>query len=102
MHLLERKQIDTLKADERKRDIDEGAKLAKKIDDLRRLASEEQTRLQKFRDESLKATRDEIDAVIREKENICREIESLRQEATRLKKVLEETADSITNLTHTT
>lgn len=74
MKLLEKQQVNTQKAKERKLEIDEGAKLAKKIDILRETFSKEQTNLLKFRDESLENIRKEIELGIEKKNQLYREI----------------------------
>lgn len=102
MELLKKSAIDTLKANERKREIDEGMKLASRVDKLRELASTEQTNLSKFRDTTMKAIRNEIDTEIAKKDALVRENTELREENARLKQVLEKTVEDITNLTTTT
>lgn len=54
MKLLSKLDVTKNKAVERKREIDEGAKLARKVDGLRQLSAAEESNLTKFREESLK------------------------------------------------
>src|SRR5258708_2263052 len=75
MKLLDKKTVDTLKAVERKKEVDEGAKLAKRVDNLRELSAKEEANLTKFRDESLKKIREEIEQEVQKcdvlkKENV--------------------------------
>lgn len=99
MKLLEKSVINNLKALERKREIDEGKKLAERVDKLRELSSKEQANLSEFRDHTLKAIRQEIDDALFEKEKVLRETEELINEGERLRKVIEKTLQEITNLT---
>lgn len=50
MRLLPRSEVNKAKALDRQREIDEGKKLATRVDTLRELAAEEDTNLSKFRD----------------------------------------------------
>lgn len=102
MKLLDKPSISNLKALERKREIDEGAKLAKKIDTLRELSASEQTNLSRFRDETLKKVREEIDSAMGERDALAREVVSLKEERDNLKSLLTHTEESITNLTTST
>lgn len=74
MKLLEKQQVSSLKAKERKTEIDEGAKLARRVDALREMASKEQAILTKFREETAKVIQEDIDTLIRQRDNIKREI----------------------------
>lgn len=60
MRLLQKEDIQKQKADERKREMDEGAKLAKRVDSLRELAATEQANLTKFRDASLEDIKSQV------------------------------------------
>jgi DNA repair exonuclease SbcCD ATPase subunit len=84
MKLHDRIEISDQKANERKLEIQEGAKLAKKIDALRELVAKEQNNLNKFRDESLKQIKKEIDSYIEEKNKLQTEVFELRDERIRL------------------
>lgn len=53
MKLLGKQDIAKLKASEKKRDIDEGLKLAKRVDSLREVHADEEASLEKFRHETL-------------------------------------------------
>lgn len=80
MRLLDKKEINVLKARERKMEVDQGAMLARKVDSLRELASKEQSGLIKFRDESLKKFKDEVSEITKQKRELLLEVESLREE----------------------
>lgn len=54
MRLLNQRDLDQAKAAEQKRVIDEGAKLAKRVDNLREVAADEETALDEFRKKTLK------------------------------------------------
>ncbi len=77
MQLLEKRQIDGLKAKERQQEIQEGKKLAEKVDALRELASREQTNLSKFTEESVAHLKAEIGTLIDDKEALKTEIREL-------------------------
>lgn len=87
--LLPKQEIVLLKGAERKREIDEGLKLAKKIDLLRQTASEEEANLKKFREESLKVIKEEMSKIITERDGIIIEIVELKQQKNDLKSQIE-------------
>ncbi len=60
MQLLDKFTIAKEKSFERKLEIDEGAKLALKIDTLRRTAAEEETKLSQFREKSMAQIKSDI------------------------------------------
>ena len=60
MKLLEKNKIIIQKNQERAVAVDEGYKLAKKVDSLRQVHADEQKNLIKFRNESVIKVRDEI------------------------------------------
>lgn len=94
MKLLDKKTITTQKSAERKLEIDEGAKLARKIDTLRETAAGEESRLAKFRDESLKRIKEEINLLIGQRDSIQEEIDVLELQ----KKYLQEPLDQAWNI----
>lgn len=77
MQLLDKKTITQQKNLERKLEIDEGIKLANKVDKLRQTAAEEETKLYKFRDESIKQVKKEIQDLVDRKESLKTEVEVL-------------------------
>lgn len=82
MKLLDKQEVNRLKGVERKLEVDEGVKLAKKVDALRELAAKEQTNLTKFRESSLAVVKAEIDDAIKQRDALRENIEVLtRQQA---------------------
>lgn len=66
MKLLDRKEINMAKASERRLEVEEGRKLATRVDSLRELFSKEQGSLAKYRDETVKVViQDVVDAIAR-------------------------------------
>ncbi len=90
MRLLSKEEVVTQKASERKREIDEGAKLARKVDALREESASEETRLAKFRAENLKKIGDEVSALIVERDRVSTDIEKARAEREELRKPLDQ------------
>lgn len=84
MKLLEKHEVDQLKARERKQEIDEGAKLAKKIDELRRLEADEKSRITSWRDSSLELVKGEIAEAFKERDTLRSEIQELKKVKERL------------------
>lgn len=80
MRLLPKSEIDKVKALDRQREIEEGKKLATRVDGLRELASIEETKLTAFRTKAVKETREAIDGVLAEKEALLSQISGLRHE----------------------
>lgn len=78
MKLLDKFEVQKSKALDKKREIDEGVKLAKKVDVLRETVSKEQANLIKFRDESIAKVREEIALSIAEKDKLQKEILELQ------------------------
>ena len=82
MKLLSKNEIVQQKNLERKAEIDEGAKLARKIDALREAASIEETRIAKFRDETLGVVKHDIETLVSTKvglESDVRELDEKRR-----------------------
>lgn len=80
MKLLNKKEIDIAKESERKRDIDEGLKLARRVDNLREIAAKEEQSLALFRQKTLKAINEDIRNLSSEKELLSNEVRLLRKE----------------------
>lgn len=89
MKLLTKQEITNKKATERKVEIDEGIKLARKVDGLRQIVSEEEKSLARFRSESLSHMRAEIKPLVEEKESLSEEIEKLKQQRNLLRAPLD-------------
>ena len=60
MKLLSKQEVDLAKAKDRRLEIDEGKKLAVKVDKLRQLAQDEQAKFLMWRDEQIAAVKAEI------------------------------------------
>lgn len=80
MRLLKKSEIDASKAAERKREIDDGAKLARRIDGLRQLSADEEAALEKHRVAMVTAIQHDIDEKTNERTSITTEVEKLRDE----------------------
>jgi chromosome segregation ATPase len=74
MKLLDKKKIVEIKAKERQTEINEGIKLAKRIDSLREIQAEEEKSLAVFRNATLKKINDDIKEANTELSNIQRSI----------------------------
>lgn len=80
MKLLEKNKIQELKTQERVVEVTEGAKLAKKIDNLRQMYADEQRNLVTFRNETIKNVQAEINTYFVQKEELQDEIYSLTEQ----------------------
>lgn len=80
MKLLSKTEIVASKNKERQVEIGEGAKLAHKIDVLRETAAKEETNLAKWREETMKATKKDIETLILKKTALQSEITSLTEQ----------------------
>ncbi len=89
MRLLSKSEIDKAKASEQKRTIDEGLKLARRVDNLREVASEEEASLAKFRKEQTAKINTELTSLYNSKETILGEISQLKRERRELMKPLD-------------
>ena len=94
MKILSKQEIAATKSSDRKREIDEGVKLARKIDLLRETAAKEGENLAKFREESLKILKKEIIELVTEKQKLSKEVGMLQEEKLKIRKVLEQLHDS--------
>lgn len=79
MRLLPKKEIDSQKAQERKAEIDEGVKLARRVDSLRELQATEEANLTKFRQASLAQLQMEIKPLEEQRDGLLREVTSLEE-----------------------
>lgn len=87
MKLLKKSVVAKEQAHQRKVQIDEGIKLAQRVDSLRRTRSEEEQNLEKFRENSLKIVKDEIDFFLKEKEALKGDIDFLGKQKKELLKM---------------
>lgn len=95
MKLLDKQTIVSLKGKERKQEIDEALKLAKKIDLLRETSAKEEVNLQKFRLASLNKVREEIDRLIEEKNLAQAQVTALEVKRSDLQKPLDAEWDRV-------
>lgn len=90
IRLLSKQEVDKAKAIDRKREVDEGLKLARKVDDLREIVVQEEASLEKFR----RATVANIHTATTEAQKILDQIKAevavLRREHKDLERVLAE------------
>jgi hypothetical protein len=77
MRLLPKSEIHKLKAEAQKQSIDEGVKLAKRVDRLREVASEEEASLARFRTETLASINKDIVELDEQKSTLTGEIKHL-------------------------
>ncbi len=78
--LLPKSAIDKAKALDRQREIEQGKALANRVDTLRELSAVEEKNLKEFRSKSLGTLKDEIIALLQEKNTLLIEIRSRRLE----------------------
>lgn len=81
-------------------EINEGAKLARKVDHLRETAAIEESRLSKFRTESLKTTKAEIDSLIKRRTTIEKELAVLEEKKRLLKIPLDQEWEKVKQESH--
>lgn len=80
MKLLNKRDIDKAKADDRAREVAEGQKLAKRVDVLRETAAEEEKHLEEYRTKTLSAVTREIQAKEQELVALTDHVERLKLE----------------------
>jgi len=78
--LLSKQEINQKQALQRHAEIEEGRKLAKRVDNLRELAVQEEASLASFRANTLKSINQEIKKASKEHEAILNEVKTLRGE----------------------
>lgn len=78
-------------------EINEGAKLARKVDSLRETAAAEESRLSKFRIESVKKTNEDIDALVKRRVVLEKEVDHLKEQKRILRIPLDEEWTLATN-----
>lgn len=80
MRLLSKTEINKAKSIDRQREVDEGLKLAKRVDSLREIISSEESSLEKFRVETLSKIQEDIDAEITKRNYLKREVQELQKD----------------------
>ena len=78
--LLPKQEISRLQANERRQSIEEGVKLANRVDSLRETAAQEEASLASFRRSTLKAIKAEFDQATIERDAVLTQVENLRKE----------------------
>lgn len=82
--LLDKRTVNAEVASQKKQQIDLGVSLAKKVDAIRETLNEEEATLDKFRSETLKKVRSEIDAEIQARDSLKAGNAILREERIKL------------------
>ena len=83
MRLLSKKEIQDKQRSEKQSEIAEGLKLARKIDSLREASLSEQSKLEKFRNESISSLQTELGTLQGQKDALSSEVKVLRAEKER-------------------
>lgn len=89
MKLLSRTELQKTKGEERRREIEEGVKLARRIDGMRSSIASEENNLEKYRAASVALTLDEIDDVLAKQHLAEQDLVIARAEAARLRQPLD-------------
>ena len=97
MRLLQKSAVIQAKAVDRQREVDEGAKLAKRVDSLRQLSATEEKNLLDFRDKTMAAVREEIAPIHYEKQVLLQDIEGLKVQKKLLLQPLDEKWEEVSN-----
>lgn len=95
MKLLEKNKIIALKNQERAVEVNEGYKLAKKVDSLRQTYADEQKNLINFRNETTRKVKEEIAVVFKQRDDLKEEVYSLMEEKKELLIPLDEQWDKV-------
>lgn len=80
MRLLPKQEVNIRQAQQKKAEIDEGLKLARRIDSLREIAAQEEASLASFRSSTLKAIQEDIKKLENERNAVKKEVDDLRKE----------------------
>lgn len=88
--LLPKREADKAKALDRKREVDEGAKLASRVDGLRVLVAEEEKNLRAFKEKMVPEVMAEIKTLIDRKEYLQADMEELERQRLIAKKPLDD------------
>lgn len=84
MKLLDKSVIQKEKSNERRVEIEEGMKIAKKVDSLRELVAKEQENARKFREETIQKVTAEVAEILRKKDEILKEVSELEEKRKKL------------------
>lgn len=96
MRLLQKSDIAKAKSVAQRRDIEEGVKIAKRVDNLREVAAQEEAALIKFRKETLAKIHAETQQASQEKDSLVSEVAVLRKERKELMRPLDKEWGEIT------
>lgn len=80
LRLLNKREVDKAKSIDRKREVDEGTKLAKRVDGLRETVSKEEKNLKDFRDKTVSEVMSELKTLSDRKEYLKSDIEELERQ----------------------
>lgn len=95
MKLLSKSDIATAKAKDKRREIDEGLKIAQRVDSLRETQAMEEAALTKFRKETLIAINQEIVSETRKKNELLKEVSDLEDRKREALKPLDEAWNAV-------
>ena len=98
MKLLPKSVVDASKAKELKRDIDEGLKLARRIDSLREIQAAEEKALTDFRRKTLSAFNADITTANQELDIVKRELKEAKEATAEARKPLDEEREKLNQL----
>jgi len=93
--LLKKSEVDQAKALDRQREINEGLKIAKRVDILRETHAQEETSLQTFRQKTLAEIHEEITKKTEERDNLADEVRKLERRKEEALKPLTEEQESL-------
>lgn len=95
IRLLDKRSVSVQAAIEKKRQIDQGVQLARKVDALRETKLEEEAKLALFRSETVARTQGAIDLKIKEKDALDTQIRARKHELSELRKPLDDELQAI-------
>jgi uncharacterized protein YoxC len=98
MRLLPKQEISVKQASKQKAEIDEGVKLARRVDSLREIAATEEASLASFRASTLKAIQEDIQKIETERNEVLNQVKTLREEIKEGTKVLDDRENSLKQL----
>lgn len=89
MKLLGKPEVNVLKAQERRKEVEEGVKLAKRVDNLREKIATDLSDFVKFKNASLNKLKEDLMVLQEEKDTLLRELPILRLEKADLRRPLD-------------
>ncbi len=97
MRLLPKQEINVRKAQEKRAEMDEGLKLARRVDNLREIAATEEASLASFRSATVKSINDEVRKLDEERIKLISDVTTLREEIKAGKTVLDAREEVLKN-----